>query len=139
MKPSRAVANGFYHRYSEFRGRSSRAEFWWCVAALFLANALLMLVAWALPSAGSLVSSCFALAIMIPYAAMLVRRLHDIGWSGWWVAGVFSLSLAASAMAAYEALAWMPLVSAAGFLALLALCALPGQKGPNRYGPVPEG
>ena len=138
MKPTTAIANGFYYRYGDFRGRSCRAEFWWCLGAFFLANALAAGIASALPSVGNLVVSAFALATVVPYAALLVRRLHDIGWSGRWVGAAFLLSLTASGLAVYEAFAWMPFVSAVAFLALFALCARRGQQEPNRYGPVPQ-
>ena len=47
-----------------------------------------------------------------------VRRLHDIGLSGWWV--------------------WINLVPMVGPLVLLALMARKGQTGDNAYGPDPK-
>ncbi len=34
----------------------------------------------------------FALFTFIPSISVMVRRLHDIGWSGWWLGGSFILS-----------------------------------------------
>lgn len=61
------------------------------------------------------------LTAMLGYLMVLpvsVRRLHDIGWSGWWVLLLF-----------------VPFVFAALFLALL---FWPGTKEANRFGPPPK-
>lgn len=51
--------------------------------------------------------------------AVLVQRCHDIGWPGW--LGLIVL---------------IPYLGAAFWLALF---FIPGTRGPNRYGPVPQG
>ena len=96
-----AVHRGFA-KYATFRGRASRSEYWWWV--LFAAvvgsvlNALPILTDGVrLEADGSLtvtgplgiiltfVWAIWAVATVIPTLAVLVRRLHDIGRSGWWV------------------------------------------------------
>ncbi|WP_295315407.1 DUF805 domain-containing protein [Roseobacter sp.] len=83
-------------KYATFSGRASRAEFWWWVLAVFLitlATQLIdaFLIAPALgfdvgaENAGQPLSMLFSLAILLPALAVAVRRLHDIGKSGWWL------------------------------------------------------
>ena len=58
-----------------FRGRSSKSEFWWGILFSLLAGFALNLV----PIVGSLAG----LALIIPNLAIAIRRMHDIGKSGW--------------------------------------------------------
>ena len=92
-------------RYADFKGRATRAEFWWwwlgcgLVAGMMnlLQAALIASVAfewwpgdwgfgpWALlvlvvAQLGRIVT----LALILPSLAVTSRRLHDIGRSGWW-------------------------------------------------------
>lgn len=71
-----------YLKYARFDGRASRAEYWW-----FQLLYAPMYGAWAL-AAGSaslriLLLLCLVVSI-VPSLAVLVRRLHDTGHSGWW-------------------------------------------------------
>ena len=98
------------------------------------------------------------LALLIPYLAVLVRRLHDTGRSAWWLLlflPIATLGLAvlllmlfligfASAFGAdaeidASIMALMASVNFAifvgGTIPLLIFCALPGTVGPNRYDP----
>ena len=61
----------------------------------------------------------FALALLVPSIALAVRRLHDIGKSGWWYL-----------------IALIPLI---GLLVLLYFFVLDSQPGSNQYGPNPKG
>ena len=62
--------------YVRFSGRSGRAEYWW----FYLFWLLAILVGGLLDETlGSLV----VLALLLPNLALSVRRLHDIGKSGW--------------------------------------------------------
>jgi uncharacterized membrane protein YhaH (DUF805 family) len=60
----------------------------------------------------------YALAIILPALAVAVRRLHDIGKSGWWLFITF-----------------VPLVGSIWYLVLLATDSQPGE---NEYGPNPK-
>lgn len=65
-----------------------------------------------------IIASLYSLAVLIPSLAVGVRRLHDIGKSGWWL--LISL---------------IPLV---GGIWLLVLLATNGVVGENQYGPDPK-
>ena len=60
----------------------------------------------------------YFLAILIPSLAVIVRRLHDIGKSGWFY--------------------FVSLIPFIGSIWLIILFATEGDKGPNQYGPDPK-
>lgn len=67
----------FFVRYADFKGRSRRSEYWWASLVIGMIGGLISVV---LPE----ISGLWSLAILIPSVAICVRRLHDIGKSGWW-------------------------------------------------------
>lgn len=77
----------YFANYFNFKGRSTRAEYWW--AALFVFLLAMVLSIFKLNTLSSIVS----LALLIPNLAILTRRFHDIGRSGWWVVGLWVASL----------------------------------------------
>ena len=77
-------------QYADFGGRARRSEYWYF--ALF--NVIFLLVAMLLDNvAGTTISPLpygafyfiYALAVFIPGLAVAVRRLHDVGKSGWFL------------------------------------------------------
>ncbi|MCI9286127.1 MAG: DUF805 domain-containing protein [Muribaculaceae bacterium] len=72
------AVKSFYSRYADFNGRSTCAEFWYVVLYLFVANCICSFI-------NEWVGYAFSLVNFIPYIAIGVRRMHDIGKSGWWV------------------------------------------------------
>ena len=65
-------------RYTVFDGRSDRPEFWWFALFVFIVNAILSKVSFAL-------GGIFALAMLIPYLAVGARRLRDTDRSPFWL------------------------------------------------------
>lgn len=74
----------FFKHYADFSGKISRKQFWMG----YLCYALLMAV---LSCFDLLLGSLFiitmlaSLALVVPSIAFVIRRLHDIGKSGWWI------------------------------------------------------
>lgn len=64
-------------RYATFSGRASRPEFWWFFLFQILASVAASML-------GDTVAALASLALLLPALAVGVRRLHDIGKSGWW-------------------------------------------------------
>lgn len=104
-------------KYAVFNGRARRKEFWMFALFNFIVALILSSIDYVL-GATSIIYSIYILAIMIPSIAVLVRRLHDIGKSGWWYFIVF-----------------IPIVGAIWMVILL---CKEGQSGENTYGVSPK-
>lgn len=80
-----AIKLGFSN-YANFQGRSSRGAYWYFTLFMFVAGVVLGFIDGIIFSGNALspISSLFTLATFIPAIAIGVRRLHDIGKSGWW-------------------------------------------------------
>ena len=104
-------------QYTDFNGRARRKEYW----MFFLIN---FLIAFALAtfetlfglnisaySGQSFLSNLYYLAVLIPSIAVGVRRMHDVGKSGWFLL--------------------IPIYN-------LVLAVTEGQKGDNQYGADPK-
>ncbi|MCA1197073.1 DUF805 domain-containing protein [Sphingomonas sp. R647] len=130
----------------DFRGRSTRLEvmaFW---LALMFVGVPLTLVLASLGDGSRLAATILGYALGLPFAALFVRRLHDLDRSGWGSLAVVPVllvngyqSVRASLDAAPSTLPWW------GSLTMLALMAIvfmfviaPGTEGPNRFGPDPR-
>ena len=141
-----------FRRYADFRGRSRRMEFWmyqllnvivWSVIAalffsafpwadIFAGNDAQVASELETMGAGFWVAMALVglwwLGTIIPSLAVAVRRLHDRGLSGWWYAGAIILS-------------FVPIVNFLAlfaYIALFVLFLLPGEEGPNKWGPDPK-
>jgi uncharacterized membrane protein YhaH (DUF805 family) len=75
-------------KYADFGGRARRSEYWWFVVF----NAVVGTVASVLDALigtdfgrTGLLQLLAGLALLLPGLAVAVRRLHDVGRSGWWV------------------------------------------------------
>lgn len=73
--------------YAVFDGRSGRAEFWWWVLAYFIGAIIVGLIGGALGT--NILGWLYTLALIVPYAAVGVRRFHDVGKQAWWVILLF--------------------------------------------------
>lgn len=110
--------------YAKFTGRSRRRELWmfilfnmiFALAAMLLDRALGTTLA-ALPY--GIIYIAYGLFTFLPGLAVAVRRMHDIGKSGWMLL-----------------IALIPLVGAIWLLVLYCKDSMPGD---NEYGPNPKG
>ena len=123
-----------FQKYAEFRGRASRPEFWWFVLLYYLVILASIVPLIAVGSVGrgdqpwdeadfnvagvvfGIVIGLAFLALLIPYAAVGTRRLHDTGKPGWW---------------------WFITLVPFGSIILIVFWASEGDRGSNQYGPPP--
>ena len=119
-----------FSKYITFAGRAQRSEFWWFVLFIFIGNVVVGAfdsVIFGTSSfmiggmdfrygAGSL-GTIFGLITFLPLWAVEVRRLHDIGKSGWWLL--------------------LYLIPIIGFIILLVWLIRKGTEGDNQYGADP--
>jgi uncharacterized membrane protein YhaH (DUF805 family) len=115
MTFSEAISDGF-SKYVTFSGRSSRAAYWWwyLFTTVVLAVAVLIDLVIGTPF---IIEGLAWLALVLPSLAVLVRRFHDAGHSGWWVL-----------------IGILPLI---GFIVWLIFALTPSQP-PNEWGPGPD-
>lgn len=75
--------SGSLKKYTDFSGRATRREFWLFVLFMYLASFIGGIID---GLAGTeFVGSLVILALLIPYIAVAVRRMHDAGKSGWFM------------------------------------------------------
>jgi uncharacterized membrane protein YhaH (DUF805 family) len=67
-------------KYTDFKGRAVRSEYWWFVLFNVLVSAALHLI-----NPSGLLAGIFSLAMLLPALAVAVRRLHDTNRSGWFI------------------------------------------------------
>ena len=114
-------------KYCCFAGRARRKEYWMFVLFGFLSGFVLGLVGAFIAGATEVpafafLGVIFGLALFLPGLGVAVRRLHDIGKSGWWLL-----------------LGIIPIVNWVGGIVLLVFYCLDSQPGENQYGPNPKG
>ena len=85
--------NNAIHRFVDLSGRTSRYEFWAFNSVSLVIFLLSVLLGWILDEP-KLVLNIFALYFLLPATSASVRRLHDLGMSGWWAFPAVGLTLA---------------------------------------------
>ena len=109
-------------KYAVFSGRARRTEYWMFLLGTVLIALVLSVIAGivgvALDSDLRLLSTVYALAVLIPSLAVSVRRLHDTSRSGWWLL--------------------LGLVPIIGVIVLLVFMVQDSHPGDNQYGPSPK-
>ena len=118
----------FWKRYRDFRGRSRRSEYWFIQLFLVVTNIAVAIIDLALMGwdvdrfiangGGGIVGLVWILVTIVPALAVLVRRLHDTGKSGWWALVGF-----------------LPLVGAVVLLVFTVTDSSPGE---NKFGLSPK-
>lgn len=101
----------------DINGRASRSEFWGAQFWIFLINFVGLFFYAIFPLSAS-VFGIFAMVLSVLDFALTVRRLHDIGRSGW-----------------YFILTIIPLI---GWLIIFVFASLPSEPRENKYGPIPN-
>ncbi|KIO50587.1 DUF805 domain-containing protein [Flavobacterium hibernum] len=113
-----------FDNYANFSGRARRSEYWYYTLATIIISMLLGLVDFVsnltigLNPGMGITRAIYSLLVFLPGLAVMVRRLHDVGKSGWFFFIIF-----------------IPL---AGVIWLLIVLCTEGDSGPNAYGPDPK-
>lgn len=105
-------------RYADFNGRARRKEYWMfilfyniIIIAAYILAIILMFISSTLGSIVLGLIGLLVLALLIPTIAVAVRRMHDVGKSGWFIL--------------------IPIYN-------IILLITEGEKGDNQYGPDPK-
>src|ERR1700760_600061 len=93
MNFPQAISSAF-RNYVTFSGRASRSEYWLWVLFIILGGIVTGIVDYAAFSENdysSPLNTIFNLVCFLPGFAVGIRRLHDIGRTGWWWLIAFSI------------------------------------------------
>jgi uncharacterized membrane protein YhaH (DUF805 family)/cold shock CspA family protein len=122
---------GMTVNYANFRDRARRKEYWgfilfWLIAMMTLSgigvavdSATGNLGSGGVPLVTIIVGAGFVLATLVPGLAITIRRIHDIGLSGWFYLLVF--------------------IPSVGSLIIFVFTLIPSQSHDNKWGSVPHG
>ncbi|MFN8367026.1 MAG: DUF805 domain-containing protein [Candidatus Kapaibacterium sp.] len=69
--------------YANFEGRASRSEYWFFVLFNIIVSIVLGIIGGMIEM--NWISSIYSLAVLVPSIAVGVRRMHDVGKSGWFL------------------------------------------------------
>lgn len=110
-------------KYAQFTGRSRRSEYWYFVLFYFIIAVVAVildnLLGIAFLELYGPIYLIVVLGLVIPSLAVVVRRLHDVGKSGWFY--------------------FIVLIPIIGGIWLLVLMVTDSQPGTNKWGPNPKG
>ncbi len=103
-------------KYAVFTGRARRSEYWYFILFNFLNSFILSYTdiifgMYDEETGYGVLSTIYALAVLVPGIAVAIRRMHDVGKSGWFML--------------------IPIYN-------IVLAATPGDVGENEYGPDPK-
>lgn len=103
--------------YVGFQGRARRQEYWMFILFNIIISIVLSIVEKA-AGIDPFLTGLYSLAILLPSLAVGIRRLHDIGKSGWWIL--------------------IGLIPFIGSIILIVFACLDSQPNDNQYGPNPK-
>ena len=110
-------------QYADFNGRARRKEYWMFFLFNMIFAALASLIDYSVGTANfvsgsGLFQNIYSLVVLVPGLAVAVRRLHDVGKSGWMLL-----------------IAIIPLI---GAIWLIVLMCTDSNAGENQYGANPK-
>jgi uncharacterized membrane protein YhaH (DUF805 family) len=117
-----------FGKYADFQGRASRAELWWFQLFQIIVSFVLAIVGMVVALAANMnmlvvlegLLGLYGLAVVLPCLGVEVRRLHDLGYSGWWMVT-----------------ALVPYLGVVAVIVLLVQFCKRGTLGDNRFGHAP--
>lgn len=132
--------------YLNGAGRARRAEYGWWLVFIFVVSLIAYFVDASVsglsymnqPNA-QIISSVVGLALFAPGISVMSRRFHDLGFTGWLVAGIFAAYLVAYMFVAYGEAAVGGLIFLLTAAVVFGIVFVPSKAGPNQYGPNPKG
>ena len=115
--------NAVQNNYVNFSGRARRSEYWYFILCYYIIAILAVVIDNALGLANDLTGYGFitlavTLGHILPSLSLVVRRLHDVGKSGW-----------------FYLIAFIPII---GGIWLFVLFCTEGTRGENKYGADPK-
>ena len=73
-----ALKDGF-NRFADFSGVSSRSQYWYFILGTTIASVIAQV------AFGDFAGNLVSIITLLPTIAVAVRRMHDVGKSGWFI------------------------------------------------------
>ena len=73
-----ALKDGF-NRFADFSGVSSRSQYWYFILGTTIATVIAQV------AFGDFAGNLVSIITLLPTIAVAVRRMHDVGKSGWFI------------------------------------------------------
>lgn len=148
-----------FENFANFKGRARRSEYWYFTLANIIISFIAMIIDEILhlkigSSNSGVVNSLYGLIMFVPSLAVSVRRLHDIGKSGWLLLIAYAImiigvvALVATSMSAIMGGGDMPTFGASFIIGILMILGVAiwililfckeGDQGANKYGADPK-
>ena len=111
-------------KYTEFSGRARRKEYWYFALFNIIVSFIFIGIDFMFGTFNSeggfgVFNTIYSLSVLLPAIGVGIRRLHDIGKSGWWLL-----------------IGFIPLI---GAIVLIVFFVKDSQPGENQYGLNPKG
>ena len=125
-------------KFAVFQGRSRRKEYWYFVLFVFLISILLTALdllfgTYSHQHQMGLLTTIFSVVTFVPWVAVSVRRLHDIGYSGQWL---WTLLIPVALMAVDLTIGFVIFLVLS--IAFMVAAIVDSDSGANKYGPSPK-
>lgn len=72
-----------FENYANFEGRARRSEYWWFTLMNIIISFVVGFIGGLIMF--PLIGTFYSLAVLVPSIAVAIRRMHDIGKSGWYI------------------------------------------------------
>lgn len=112
----------FWKNAFNFSGRTRRRDYWYATVANSLVAMLISFVLGFIAGVTGFeaivyLAYVYSVAVIIPGLSLCIRRLHDLGKSGWW---------------------YLLCLTGIGSIVVLVWFCMEGQRGSNKYGEDPK-
>lgn len=143
-----------FSRFAVLQGRSPRAEYWWFALLGLVVDMVAYVIDYGIDHAGLLVGHggyfgmIAVVVLLLPQITVSVRRLHDVGRSGWWLLAPVGVAFAAGVAAGTTSgdiggtglsavTVGLLAATCAALVMIFVWSVTRGTIGDNRYGPDP--
>ena len=157
MSFKQAIKN-FFKKWADFKSRSSRSEYNWFILFSIILNivveiiftitfviiylgdpdSVFTLITIAILLILTLIICILLLLLIIPSITLTIRRLHDLGFSGWYLLWYLLISTSSLIISYVVNYYLFILVYVLILIPSLLIMILPGENSHNKYGPIPN-
>ena len=72
-------------KYAEFNGRARRKEYWMFTLINVIISVVLGIISGLISPSMDILGTIYTVAVLLPSIGVAIRRMHDVGKSGWYI------------------------------------------------------